>query len=51
MTTCQICGQDKTVGEEKKLYTAKILEEERGAERMTYGESGYIALLEKQSHG
>jgi hypothetical protein len=37
MTTCQICGQDKPDGEEKKLYTAKILKEERGAERMTYG--------------
>ena len=37
MATCQICGQDKTVGEEEKLYTAKILKEERGAERMTYG--------------
>lgn len=37
MATCQICDQDKTVGEEKKLYTAKILKEERSAERMTYG--------------
>ena len=37
MATCQICGQDKPVGEEKKLYTAKILKEERSAERMTYG--------------
>ncbi|MGC9396324.1 MAG: hypothetical protein ACP5J4_15885 [Anaerolineae bacterium] len=37
MATCQICNQDKPVGEEKKLYTAKILKEERSAERMTYG--------------
>ena len=51
MTTCQICVQDKTVGEEKKLYIAKILKEERGAECMTYGESEYTALLEKLSHG
>ena len=37
MPNCGVCGQDKSTGEEKKIYTARVLKEERGAERMVYG--------------
>ncbi|OQY21058.1 MAG: hypothetical protein B6I34_07885 [Anaerolineaceae bacterium 4572_32.1] len=34
MPRCQVCGKDKPDGEEKKLYSARILKEERGQDRM-----------------
>jgi len=37
MSSCSICNKEKQIGEERKMFTAKILKEERGAEKMVYG--------------
>lgn len=37
MPNCGVCGQDKSTGGEKKVYTARVLKEEKGAEQMVYG--------------